>query len=308
MSMPQVVHPWSQSAAPVLAALPAVVAPSEASVAKALFGAGFVSAAIAAAESSDDPELSAQADAWRTTQAADGALASSIRDFGGALVPSVSTRDDGAPQFLLRIPDVDAAVDALTLEHGTHGAAAELRLFLAEVLRDGDRFVDAAPGVGFAAMSAATGAAMTSVIVLCADDAHCTAIDMSARYSGAEENVTARANTTLGEIPLAPSIVGATTIVHAGSAADVAPMLSTVQSAVERREIGAVAWRCGRADETGRDAESLQIAAAVLGVLGFQHFALADGSDGPELVPADAMATNEMIFSLSPSLLARFAA
>ena len=89
---------------------------------------------------------------------------------------------------------------------------------------------------------------------------------------------------------------------------DYPSLLRTVLGALERREIGVVAWRCGRADDTGRDAENLQVAAAVLGVFGFQHFALADGEHGVELVPAEVMASNEMIFSIEPSFLARFAA
>ena len=68
-------------------------------------------------------------------------------------------------------------------------------------------------------------------------------------------------------------------------------------------------WLLGTGTVPGfrsRDAESLQIAAAVLSVFGFQHFALTQGDDGMELVPADAMASNEMIFSLEPSFLMRF--
>jgi hypothetical protein len=134
------------------------------------------------------------------------------------------------------------------------------------------------------------------------------AIDASATLSGVSDVVRTREGDSLSGITFAPASHGATTILHLGGASAVAPLLTGARAALERREIGAVAWRCGRADESGRDAESLHIAAAVLGVFGFQHFALAQGADGMELVPADAMATNEMIFSLEPSFLARFAA
>ena len=104
-----------------------------------------------------------------------------------------------------------------------------------------------------------------------------------------------------------PTTPGASTIVHAGSAASVAVLLRGVRGALERREIGAVAWRCGLSGASGPDAEGMQVAAAVLGMFGFIHFALASGEAGTELVPAEAMATYAMIFSLEPSFLARFA-
>lgn len=306
MSMPQVVHPWSQLSAPILQALPSTATPDSAPVAMALFGVGFVAAAIAAAECSGDPELMAQADGWRATQTADAMLADTITKAGGALIPSVSLRDDGSPRFVLRIPDSDAAADAMAREHGVHAVDAELRLFLDEALQNGDRFVDAAPGIGFAALSAASAPVTASVIALCDDEAQRMAISTSARWSGVTANLTVRMLTELGELSLAPAIIRGSTILHAGSAGSVAPMLSMLLPALERLEIGAVAWRCGAAGESGLDGESLQVAAAVLGVFGFQHFALAHGADGAELVPAEAMASNEMIFSLHTAFVERF--
>lgn len=318
MSMPQVVHPWSQSppsfSLPSLTAVP-VEAPDMtadrvpqsgdlAAVASALFAAGFVASAVAIAELHGDET---QAAIWRQTSESDRALAGSITRTNAALIPSVPVKESGAPRFVVCIADAERAVAAVAREHGDHGVDAELRLFLDEVLRDGDRYVDAAPGDGFAAMTAASGAAVSSVIVLCDDAVQRAAIESSARYSDVAESVTVREGDSLVEVPLSPAVPGGMTIVHAGSAASVAPLLTTARTALERGDIGAVAWRCGRADETGRDAESLQIAAAVLGVFGFQHFALADGEAGTELVPAEAMASNEMIFSLSPGFLARFA-
>ena len=317
MSMPQVVHPWSQSPSSFgsLTAMPGDTqeptpesAPQTgdlAAVASALFAAGFVASAVAIAELGGD---AAQAAIWRQTSVSDRALADTITRTSVALIPSVTVTDSGAPRFVVSVADAERAVAAVAREHGDHGVDAELRLFLDEVLRDGDRYVDAAPGDGFAAMTAASGAAVASVIVLCEDAAHCAALETSARGSNVAATVTVRESDSLAEVPLTPAVAGGMTIVHAGSAASVAPLLTTARAALERGDIGAVAWRCGRADETGRDAESLQIAAAVLGMFGFEHFALADGESGTELVPAEAMASNEMIFSLSPGFLARFAA
>jgi hypothetical protein len=308
MSMPNVALPWSVTPPTLTGLLPESAEPDVASIATALRAAGFVRSAIALTDDPGDAKLQALATEWRQTTALDEAMAGMIARGSGPVVPSVSARSDGSPRFVVRITDADAAAQAIAREHGDDGVSAELRLFLDEVLRSGDRYVDAAPGDGFAALTAASGEATVSVIVLCDDNAQSEAIDISARWSGVADCVTARASDTLDGISFAPAMPGATTILHAGSAASVAALMIGARSALERREIGAVAWRCGRADETGRDAESLQIAAAVLGVFGFVHFALASGEHGMELVPADAMASNEMIFSLEPSYLARFAA
>lgn len=308
MSVPNVIHPWT-APQPTLTALPPTPVVADAQpIANALFAAGFVASAIAVAGAGSDPELAAMVERWRTTQGLDASLAGMIDGAAGAVVPSVTAREDGSPRFVLRIPDGAAAVAAISAEHGGDGVDAELRLFLDDALRNGDRFVDAAPGLGFGAMSAASGAATVSVIVLCADAAQRDAMETSAHLSDVSDCVTVREATSLMGVSFAPALPGAHTVLHAGSAADVAPLLMGAREALERREIGAVAWRCGRADETGRDAEHLQVAAAVLGVFGFQHFALASGDAGMELVPADAMATNAMIFSLEPSFMARFAA
>ena len=314
MSMPHIVHPWSTPLASFtevqpIPATPLIVTaqPESGPIAASLFAAGFFRSALSIAEQSADDDLRALAQQWRETLAADEALTEIIESGAGAVVPSVALDDKGAPRFVVRMTDADAVAELVAREHGDEGVSAELRLFLDEALVNGDRYVDAAPGAGFAALSAATGAAVVSVIVLCDDAEQCAAIDDSAHWSEASEQVTAREATSLEAISFAPAMPGASTILHAGGAAAVAPLLTGARAALERREIGAVAWRCGRADETGRDAEALQIAAAVLGVFGFQHFALAQGEHGIELVSADAMASNEMIFSLEPSFLARFA-
>jgi len=312
MSIANIVHPWSlPTAATTRPSLTEVIdsAPLQDAgpVADALFGAGFVTAALALADASTDDALTQRAAGWRDVAAADAALATQIANGAGLLIPSVALRADGAPRFVVRTVDGSSAADAIVREHGPNGVDAELRLFLDEALRTGDRFVDAAPGHGFAALSAASGAARSSVIALCEGATHAVALTDSARASGVSGSVTAYGDATLDQLAFAPAAPGASTIVHLGSASLVAPQLRTVRGALERREIGAVAWRCGTASDDGLDAEHLQVAAAVLGMFGFQHFALADGEHGTELVPAEAMASNEMIFSIEPGFLARFA-
>lgn len=310
MSLPQIVYPWTQDA-------PTPVEPSrveavnrvgtwQASIAAtSLFSRGYVGSAIAIADATG---AVAQADGWREAQAADAALAEMLagRSSRDTRVPSITQAADGSPRFTVCAPDAEAALAAIATEHGGDGVDAELRLFLDEALRSGDRFVDAAPGLGFAALSAASCNAAASVLVLCEDERERHAIELGARESDLAAMVTVRPPTVLDAVPTSPLMPGGTTIVHAGSAADVAPLLSGARRALERGEIGVVAWRCGQSGDEGRDAEHLQVAAAVLGVFGFQHFALAQGASGIELVPADAMASNAMIFSLGPSLLERF--
>jgi hypothetical protein len=313
MSLPDVVHPWSlpqPHTAPTALLEVAVTepVPVSAAAASALFAAGFSATARQLAALGATNDLTGLAELWQERAAADAALADTVARAGQLLVPSLPVTSSGAPRFVLAVPDETAAIAAVTQEFGTPAPHAELRIFLDEVLRNGDRFVDAAPGAGFAAMTAASGAASVSVIVLCDDATHCAAIDESARWSDVADVVTAREGVTLTELALGPATPGSSTILHAGGAADVAPLLTTARTALERGDIGAVAWRCGRADETGRDAESLQIAAAVLGVFGFEHFVIVDGNHGPELVPADVMSSNEMIFSLEPGFMARFTA
>jgi hypothetical protein len=308
MSMPNVVHPWSFTPPAATEVRPAPAVPGLARYASALFAAGFVRSASALAESEGGAELSALACSWQQTTDLDAAVTSMIVQGAGVIVPSVSVLRDGSPRFVLQTRDAELAAAAIAQEHGSDGVAAELRLFLDEALRNGDRYVDAAPGAGFAALSAATGTAAVSVIALCEDEAHRASIEASARWSAVPETVIAHTSATLDAVSFAAPMHGCTTILHAGDASCVAPLLTGARIALERRQIGAVAWRCGRADDTGRDAEGVQIAAAVLGLFGFEHFALAEGETGMELVPADAMASNEMIFSLEPSFLARFAA
>ncbi len=307
MSMPNVVHPWSFTEQPLTEVLPVPAATDLGPIASALFAAGFVNSAIVLATSSTDRELQAMAGEWRQTIALDDAVATLIARGSGPIIPSVTARPDGSPRFVVRITDADSATRAVAQEHGDDGVSAELRLFLDEALRDGDRFVDAAPADGFAALSAATCGRAVSVIVLCDDTEQRVALEASAECSDVTDTITAHEADTLHEISFTPTSPGASTLLHAGGAAAVASLLIGARGALERREIGAVAWRAGRANETSRDAESVQIAASVLGVFGFRHFALTQGDSGMELVPADAMASNEMIFSLEPSFLMRFA-
>ncbi len=288
---------------------PVVIEPFDAAiVAEALFASGCVSSAVAVAHVSGDALLRQRVVTWRERIAVDALMAESISRGDGIIVPSVVLCPSGAPRFVVAPADGATAADVITREHGMHGVDPELRLFLDLALQDGDQFVDAAPGCGFAALSAASGGANVSVMVVCDEASSYPALQRSVRLSRLEAAVTIHAAGGMAQVATSPSAAGGHTLIHAGGAAAVPSMLAELRPAFERRRIGAVAWRCGRSGEQGRDAEALQIAAAVLSVFGFEHFALADGPNGPHLVPAELMASNEMIFSLSASFCARLAA
>jgi hypothetical protein len=277
-------------------AIPAI-ATDPAPVADTLRAAGFVRAATAIARIGDDARLAE----WEAIATADAALADVLATHGAIGVPSVQLGEDGAPRFVVCGDDMAALVDGFRQEHEGSGVDAELRLFLDEALQPGDRYVDAAPGAGWAVLTAATRPGVRAIALV--DDARAArAIATGARASRCAGAVTVRDLDAPDAFALAPA--DGVTVLHAGRAADVAPLLQALRAAHGTR-LDVVAWRCGAAHDADHDAEGMQVAAAVLGVLGFRHFALAAGEQGVELVPAEAMASNTMIFSLGEGFLAR---
>jgi hypothetical protein len=267
-------------------------------VADALRQAGFTQASIAVARLDGDE----RAAAWTGLATADAALATVIATHGSIGIPSVQLREDGTPRFVVCGDDAHALVAQFADEHGDRGVDAELRLFLDEALQAGDRFVDARPGAGFAALTAATRAGV-AVVALVDDTRDGDALHRSARASGCDAAVTVRHIGDAGA--LAFGAHDGLTVLHAGHAANVAVLLQAMRAQAGAAAVDAVAWRCGTTRDADYDPEGMQVAAAVLGVLGFRHFALAVGTDGVELVPAEAMASNAMIFSLAEAFLAR---
>lgn len=267
-------------------------------VAEVLHAAGFTQAAQVAARRGND----ARADDWASMATADAALARTLEAHGTVGVPSVQLGDDGAPRFIVNAPGSEALVAAFHDEHHGDGVDTELRLFLDEAMAPGDRFVDFAPGLGFAVLTAATTAAGSAMAVADTSEAE-AALTTSARLSACSERVQVRgpAAPDAWTIPATDGLV----IVHAGAAAAVAPFLQGLRATDPAVHIDAIAWRCGTLRDADYDAEGVQVAAAVLGVLGFQHFALAVGTAGVELVPTEAVASNTMIFSVGASFLAR---
>lgn len=243
------------------------------------------------------PVSAASAAGAATDNAGDEALAAAIRAHGAPVIPSISEGHNGTPRFFITSAEPRALLAAAEREFGAHGVDAELRLFLDEALAAGDCYLDTAPGLGFAALSAATQPHRVAVhAVLQAHDAIDAAnIAASASISGGHVTVH-DAPSIEGFVPepLAPS---AFVVLHVGAAAHVAPVLTSLRPLVQAGMIGAVAWR--------RQSDGAEVAAAALEVLGFTPFALVDGGEGMELVPADAVHTNEYVFSLTDAFIAR---
>lgn len=267
-------------------------------VAEALRAAGFGQAALSVARLVGDE----RAEEWSAVATADAALASLIATHGEVAIPSVQIRDDGVPRFVVCGDDPRALSAHVEAEHGEGGVDSELRLFLDEALRPGDRYLDARPAAGFAVLSAATRTGV-EVIALVEDETAGDALRRSARASGCDAAVTVR-YVDDAQALVAGDHAGAT-VLHAGHAGNVAVLLQAMRAQCGAVPADVVAWRCGSARDADYDAEAMQVAAAVLGVLGFRHFALASGERGLELVPAETMASNTMIFSLGERFLAR---
>ncbi|MBL8982429.1 MAG: tetratricopeptide repeat protein [Gemmatimonadetes bacterium] len=88
-------------------------------------------------------------------------------------VPSVSTTPDGRSRFDVWVPLGALATPAIFAEYEAElmgrGAHLEQRRFLAEVLRPGDTFIDATPGLGLVALDVATHAATPAAVWLVGD-------------------------------------------------------------------------------------------------------------------------------------------
>lgn len=232
---------------------------------------------------------------------ADAALVAVITSHGAPVVPSVNSTQAETARFYVTSTDMTQLAASAEREFGAHGVDAELRLFLDEALAAGDCYLDAAPGLGFAALSAASCGQPITVRALLHETSptgHASAasdLATSARLTGVD--VRTHGTDDLEDLPFEALAPTAYVIVHAGDAGQVAPLLSRLRQAVRDGVVGAVAWR--------RNTEGEATAAAVLDVLGFTPFALVDGAEGMELVPAEAVSTNDYVLSLTDAFIAR---
>lgn len=269
-------------------------------LADALFDAGYRESAMALARRAETPEALACLHTWQQVMTADASLADRIARSGIPLMPSVHVAD-GRPRFVL-VADAARWATALREEHGPTGILPELRGFLDEALAQGDVFVDAAPGFGFATLAAATSRAAVAVVVATDEDEAAGHVRQSACATGCANRVHFTEPAEWEAATLAQLGETGLVMLHAGDAGNVAPLLSAGRTALRHDRLGVVAWRCGTA---AQEVEGTDVAAAVLGVLGFLHFAIAERDGVVELVPTDAVANNEYIFSVAPAFIAR---
>ncbi|MFO0093991.1 MAG: hypothetical protein ACK54K_06750 [Gemmatimonadaceae bacterium] len=270
-------------------------------LADALVAAGYRQSAMALLQADGTPEAQTCAAAWQRVAAADTRLAERVARSGLPMLPSVQVAEDGTPRFVI-VGTTERLVSACHEEHGPTGVLPELRQFLDEALSSGDVFVDAAPGLGFAALGAATWITPVDVVAATDDAALRDDLRQSACATGCATRIHFADVAEWAPAAIARLADHGLVMLHAGEAAHVAPLLSVGQALLRGDRIGVVAWRCGTPT---RPAEGTEVAAAVLGVLGFRHFALAQRDGIAELVPTDAVATNDYVFSVAPAFIAR---
>ncbi len=264
----------------------------------------FLSLAASAAEHVPIPHPSApDAGPDAALAAMDARLAELITQHAIPLVPSVHADANGGPRFVVGARDLSALVAALSVEHGDHGVDAELRIFLDEALRAGDCFLDTAPGLGFAALSAATAGPGVAVLTQHHDLLDGAQLMRAAEASERASQIQAHGAEPMDSLPLPVLADDELFLLHVGDAAHVAPVLRGARGLIQSGRLGTVVWR--RRAASGDEMAALQVAVGVLDVLGFEHFALVVGAEGVELVPVAAMPDSEMVFSLSPGFLVR---
>ena len=271
-------------------------------LAQALLSAGYAESAIAHAEVDGSPEALACVEAWRRVAAADDAFASLVARSGAPLVPSVQHASDGSARFTVTSHDPEALALACQLEHGPHGIQAELRMFLDDALCGGDVFLDLAPGLGFAALGAATCGHDVTVVTAVDDSRAASRLQESAHLSACAERVVITTTDQVESVAISRIRGAGLVLLHLGDAGDVVHRVASVLMLHRSERIGAVAWRCGPSNE---EVEGVATAAAELGALDLSHFALAWRDGRSELVPADVAASNDYIFSVSSAMIAR---
>jgi hypothetical protein len=250
-------------------------------------------------------------------QIVDRWLADCHGDGTRTFIPSATLDAEGLPRFVVAVPrDAGATVmHSIACELSQNGADAELRNFLDEILIDELAFLDFDPGIGFAALTAAT--APVPAVVTCAVSAvagEMLALDSAIHASALSSfvRVLRNVNGTVTTDVLVNDVLDDTreVVVYAGSALAVPAVVHGALNAIRDGRVAAVAWRCVQrsgdvqlSDETFNF--EIDSAGTVLSVLGFSHFALAQMDDDVELIPLAAAAGNSLVISLSREYLTR---
>ena len=267
--------------------------------------APFVDAVIAAVCAANERRV---VDTW---------LASQHGDAPRTLIPSAPLNTEGLPRFVVALPRdaSDALLHSVTQELSADGTDVELRNFLDEILTDELAYIDFDPGIGFAALTAATAPVpATTVCAVSSRAGEVLALDAAVDSSELSHamRVLRNVNGTITVDSLANDILldAREIVVYAGIASAVPAVVHGALASVRDGRIAAVAWRCTQrvgdfilnADEWAHEIDN---AGTVLGVLGFTHFALVQVDDDVELVPLSVVKGNSLIVSLSREYLSR---
>lgn len=262
-------------------------------------------------------DVAAAASLTTERRAVDNWLAEHHGDAARTLIPSATLNADGVPRFVVALPR-DAGpslINSITAELSQDGADTELRNFLDEILIEDFAFVDFDPGVGFAALTAATAPVpATSVCAISPRASEVLALDVAVEASNVSELVTVirNVNDSVTIDDLLHNRLGDAreAIVHAGLASAVPTVVAGALGSIRDGRISALVWRCVQrmGDAPTLDGEfehDIDNAGTVLSVLGFAHFVLALIDDDLELVPLGSVSGNMLVISLSREYLSR---
>ncbi|MCE2940309.1 MAG: hypothetical protein ACK53A_03860 [Gemmatimonadota bacterium] len=242
----------------------------------------------------------------RETHRAD-AMAREAATPGFVPVPSAQRQPDGTPRFVLLVGESCVATregaERFTAELGGAGVDAELRHFLDAALDGSNGFIDWQPGEGYGVLAAATAPCRPVAVVARVASEHRDGLERSIALAAAGDRVAlcgADAVTLDDVVAASPAPM---LHVRAGSAADVPALLATGRDAVHAGRIASVLWSVPAASGLRGTAE--QVAATVLSVLGFAHFAVVAGAEGAELALfGEAPEGQTLVVSVSPAYLA----
>lgn len=242
----------------------------------------------------------------RETHRAD-ALARAAAAAGFIPVPSAQRLADGAPRFILLVSDARVAtregIERFTTELGGAGIDAELRHFLDAALDASHGFIDWQPGEGYAVLAAATAPTAPATVIARVAPEHRDGLARSIALAGVSERVTLSEADDATLDAMVSASAAPMLHVRAGSAADVPALLASGREAIHAGRIASVSWAVPAGSGLRGTAE--HVAATVLSVMGFAHFAVVAGRDGAELALFDeAPAGQTLVVSVSPAYLA----
>ncbi|MEP6781992.1 MAG: hypothetical protein ABJC26_18985 [Gemmatimonadaceae bacterium] len=247
----------------------------------------------------------------------DAWLSNEHGDSPRTLIPSASLTTEGLPRFVVALPRdaSDALLLSVQRELSSEGADPELRNFLDEILTDELAYIDFDPGIGFAALTAATAPVpATYVYAVSSRASEVLALDVAVASSAVNESMqvlrNVNGNVTVDMLANDTMTDTREMVVYAGIASAVPAIVHGSLNAIRDGRVAAIVWRCmQRVGDMMLDeyafAHEIDNAGTVLSVLGFTHFALAQVEDDVELVPLAAVAGNSIVVSLSREYLSR---